>query len=187
MSRQRLRSGVCRFCRCADDHRCESGCHWIDKAHTICSECGDLTQAPAAHTLISKLSDDQLNGLAYHRERGVSIVAIAKRYGLSVGNLRWHFLIAGVEPERVGPPPRPIPEKPVVQTFERQGRRVELRRYTVAEDALLLELEGQGLKYGQIARRLGRKRNSVVGRLATLARRAARTENTDTARAFMER
>jgi DNA-directed RNA polymerase specialized sigma24 family protein len=182
MSRQRLTSGVCRFCRCTDDRGCENGCHWIDDGHTVCSECEDLNRAPAAHTLISKISDDQLDRLAYHRERGVSIAAIAKRYGLSVGNLRWHFLISGVDPERAGPPPRPIPESPVVQTFERHGRRVEMRRYTVAEDALLLELEGQGLKYGHIARRLGRKRNSIVGRLATLARRAARTEETENVR-----
>ncbi len=40
-------SGVCRHCRCtdADCSQCIAAtgkaCHWIDKAHTICSRCAD--------------------------------------------------------------------------------------------------------------------------------------------------
>ena len=51
-----------------------------------------------------------------------------------------------------------------------------VRRFTEKEDALLLELEAQNLNYSEIARRLDRRRNSIVGRLATLARREARAE-----------
>lgn len=34
-----LPSGVCRVCGCTDEHGCDAGCAWADKACTICSAC----------------------------------------------------------------------------------------------------------------------------------------------------
>ena len=56
----------------------------------------------------------------------------------------------------------------------RAGRAV--RPFTAAEDAELLRLEAEKLRYLEIARRLGRKRHVVAARLASLARRAERQE-----------
>ena len=104
--------------------------------------------------------------------RGYSCARIARMIGVSRSAVAWHCLINGIEsPRNKWASTEPNPGPLVVM---RNGHQV--RRFTPAEDALLLQLEAQGLNYSVIGRRLGRPRNSIVGHLATLARRDARTE-----------
>lgn len=51
-----------------------------------------------------------------------------------------------------------------------------MRAFTPDEDARLLAMEAEGVKRSVMARRLGRKPNSVRGRLMVLARHEARRE-----------
>ena len=59
-------------------------------------------------------------------------------------------------------------------SFERSGH--EVRRFTVEEDELLLDLKSKGLTNAAIGRRLNRAAHTVLGRLMTLARQDARRE-----------
>lgn len=117
------------------------------------------------------LTDDQKYRIAALREKRWTIPAIAAEVGCSEGSVSWNLLMQGVDIYEDKPLP-PVPTEPVVC-----GRKdYVVRRFTVAEDAELLRLEASGLNLHQIAKRLGRKRNSIIGRLATLARRDARAE-----------
>jgi len=98
-------------------------------------------------------------------EKGWSYARIARRLGCSKATVSWYCLIDGVE--KPGVPPK-------LSRFSgpltvRRGSHV-VRRFSAAEDARLLELEASGLKLGEIGRRLGRRRNTILARLATLAR-----------------
>jgi hypothetical protein len=104
------------------------------------------------------------------REAGKTYEQIGRALGCSAKAVSWHCLRLGADSPRptklwdgiVGPP-----------TFGRNGHTV--RRYTVEDDALLLKLERQGLPIATIAQRMGRRWNSVKGRLMTLARRDERS------------
>lgn len=116
------------------------------------------------------LTSQMLERAAAMRERGLSVGNIAADLGCSRGALHWHFLKLGVEP----PKPRPLRldyhlKCPVLV----RGNHV-VRAFTPQEDARLLELASQGLGTSAIGRALGRKSNSVGGRLMTLARREER-------------
>jgi DNA-directed RNA polymerase specialized sigma24 family protein len=50
----------------------------------------------------------------------------------------------------------------------------QVRRFTTEEDDWIVEYELRGYSHAEIGRRLGRKPNSIKGRLATLARREER-------------
>lgn len=52
-----------------------------------------------------------------------------------------------------------------------------VRPFTPDEDRRLLELDQQGLGPSAIGRELGRRGNSIIGRLMTLARHEARSES----------
>lgn len=102
-------------------------------------------------------------------QHGWSVPRCARAIGCSASALDYHFLKLGVDGP-APPPLSPVPTEPVAQ--RRNGRIV--RRFTVAEDAELLDLESQGVRVNEIARRLGRRPNSVRQRLMTLARREER-------------
>jgi len=85
------------------------------------------------------------------------------------GAVSWYCLMEGIE--KNGKPPVPKPYRGPMMT--KRGNHV-VRCFTQEDDKLLLELEAQGKRYSEIARALGRQRNSVVARLATLARREER-------------
>ena len=51
-----------------------------------------------------------------------------------------------------------------------------IRRFTVEEHEQLVALDLTGARICDIARKLGRRPNSIIGRLMTLARRDARLE-----------
>lgn len=116
-----------------------------------------------------KYSDEQLNEAAELREAGMSLGAIAKRLGMSSGAVNWHCLRLGADtPQRS----KRQPQGPMV--MQRSGHTV--RRFTPDEDRKIREMAQQGAGASAIARSLGRKHNSIIGRLMTLARQEARNE-----------
>lgn len=117
------------------------------------------------------LTPEQRERIADLREKRWNIPSIAAEIGCSEGSVSWTLLIQGVDIHEDRPLP-PVPTEPVI--YSRTGYAV--RRFTQAEDDQLLALEAQGLNLHRIAIALGRKRNAIVGRLATLARRDARAE-----------
>ena len=116
-----------------------------------------------------RLTDEQIERAAAMRERGLSFGQIAQRLGVSPGAVSWHCLRLGAERPNAGPLRAP-PNEPVV--FKRGAH--EIRPFTAVEDAQLLELASKGLSRAAIGRALGRKHNSVMGRLMTLARHEVR-------------
>ena len=51
-----------------------------------------------------------------------------------------------------------------------------VRRFTAFEDAEILRLAAEGVSRNRIAKQLGRRHNSIIGRLMTLARHDALAE-----------
>lgn len=119
--------------------------------------------------MTSKVDVDELARL--REDKGWTYARIAEHFGMSKGWVAWHCLVHGIE--KPGARNRSGGTKP--GTVEKRGKFL-VRRYSEAEDAQLLALESKRLTYNAIARELGRKPNSVRGRLATLARREARAE-----------
>jgi hypothetical protein len=117
------------------------------------------------------LTQDELDRIAELRERGRSEEAIARTVGCSKGSVSWALLKLGVDIHADRPLP-PVPDTPV--TMVRRGH--VIRRFTKAEDARLLALEQTGIKTWAIAQAMGRRNNSIIGRMRTLARRQARQE-----------
>lgn len=117
------------------------------------------------------LTEAETDRIIELREAGKTEGFIAREIGCSEGTVSWALLKAGVDiyADRALPP---VPEHPT--TCVRGGHLV--RRYTQAEDERLLALEATGLNVHRIAVTLGRRHNSVVGRLRSLARRQARAE-----------
>jgi len=105
------------------------------------------------------------------REKRLSEATIARLVGCSEKSVSWALLREGVDIHADKPLP-PVPTEPIVQ--KRGGFTV--RRFTQAEDERLAELAAGGLNVHQISRELGRRNNSVLGRMRSLARREARAE-----------
>lgn len=126
-----------------------------------------------------RLTDaEQALAITLREERKWSAARIARRLKCSEGSVNWLFLNRGIEVAGDTPPrPAPVPVEPVIQ---RRGNH-QVRRYTQAEDEVLIGLRIKGLNCSDIGRSLDppRKPNSVLGRLLTLARREARAEAHD--------
>lgn len=117
-------------------------------------------------------TDETFDRMAEMRERGLSYGQIGRLLNMSPGAVSWHCLRLGVEspkPLKGHFNPKPGP------TVMKRGNHV-VRRFTPAEDRMLLEMEMEGIKRSEICKALGRSNNSVLGRLMTLARRDARAE-----------
>lgn len=121
-----------------------------------------------------KLSDQQIVKMAELREQGWSLRRIANYFAargtiISQSALGWQCLRVGADlpPERQG---RNFTPKQIV----RNGCLVV--PFTPEEDNRLLKLEAAGATHSQIGRELGRRQNSIRGRLMTLARADARRE-----------
>lgn len=110
----------------------------------------------------------KLDEIADLIEAGHTVRDIANRFDASVGAVAWQILRLGV----VGPRSKRGGAQP--RSYVRAGRTV--RSFTEEEDRLIIDLEAEGLSVVQIAKRLGRRHNSVIGRLATLARHDAIAE-----------
>lgn len=122
------------------------------------------------------LTDQQLDEMARLRERGWGIDRIAAHFTgagtpVSASTIEWQCMRLGADA-----PVRFRGSSPKTQVaYDRGGHAV--RPWTAAEDADLLRLEGGGIAYAEICRRLDRASSSVRGRLLTLARREARAED----------
>lgn len=117
------------------------------------------------------LTDDQKIRIEELREdRGWSHERIAKDIGVSTGAVSWHCLINAIE-DRTGDP-QPVRKINSPETYLRRGFIV--RAYSAEDDRNLVAWEKAGVSYAEMGRRLGRKHNSIKGRLCTLARRAER-------------
>lgn len=121
------------------------------------------------------LSDEQIEEMAFMREEGVSLVAIAAHFtktGTPISDraLHWQCLRVGAD----SPPEKWSKLFQPTKQYFRNGHLV--RPFTPEDDALLLALDLQGFNQSVMARRLSRKPNTIKGRLMTLARRDARRE-----------
>lgn len=127
------------------------------------------------------LTDAQIDEMARLRERGWGCKRIAEHFlardgvRVSAGAINWQCMKAGADV--------PVRLRGTFHTNLQAYRRGShmVRPYSAEEDALLLQLDNQALPLSQIARRLGRKTNSVKGRMLTLARHAARAEERESA------
>ncbi len=117
-----------------------------------------------------KYSDHQITSAADLREQGQSIDKIAQRVGMSASSVYWHCLRLGADSPRAKGMPRNVGNMVV-----KRGNHV-VRRFTPEEDRQIVQMEADGCRLSEIARKLGRRRNSILGRLMTLARHEARAE-----------
>lgn len=124
------------------------------------------------------LSEEQIERIIALREKGRGYGAISKEIGCGVSTVHWHCLKNGVIPPHGTKIRRASHHQ---RTVMRSGRVV--RMFTTEEDALIKALDIQGYKPGVIAKRLKRRRNSVIGRLMTLARHDAVAEMLEQERA----
>lgn len=117
----------------------------------------------------SQFTQSDLDEIAQMREAGASYADIAKRFGVSKSGISWVLLRLGVaDPNAKG-------IHTITRTYVRNGRTV--RPFTAEEDAQLVSLDIEGLSISQIAARLGRGHQTVIGRLANLARRDSIAES----------
>lgn len=121
------------------------------------------------------LTDPQVDEMASLREQGWTLRAIADRFTaagtkVSVGSIGWQCLRVGAD--LPAEKRRPIDRRsgPIVR-----GTHV-IRPFTPDEDQKLLALEESGMAIAAIGREIGRRQNSVRGRLMVLARAEARLE-----------
>lgn len=110
----------------------------------------------------AKLTHDQIDELAELREQGWTDAKLAERFNVSRSAISWQCLVLGIW----GTKGTFRDHGPLIVI--RKGR--EVRRFTPAEDAVLLELAPTTSRKA-IARQLKRNQRSVVARLMTLARR----------------
>jgi hypothetical protein len=119
-----------------------------------------------------KYTSEQVNKAAELREQGLSCGAIAEQVGMTERSVYWHCIKLGADsPLAAANAPRP--RKPI--TVQRGNHIV--RQFTPQDDKQLLALEAEGLTPAMIAQRMGRKRNSIVGRMMTIAFKQERAES----------
>jgi len=166
---------TCKHCGCTDNNcnqcveRTGAPCWWV--CEDVCSACDAAGGKKAKHAPITP--EQSIKIVDMRVDKKMSCQNIANRLGLSKGAVSWHLLKLGIE--KGGEPPKNYkPQSPEHYTFMRNGHQV--RGFTPEEDRRLLELEAQGMKVHKIAEAIGRKNNSVRGRLHTLARRDERLE-----------
>ncbi len=119
------------------------------------------------------LTPEQLDRMVTMREKGYGYAVIAQEIGCSVGSISWHCARLGVEHPKSRWPLQRAVQKP----YSYHRRNGIVRAFSEEEDVELLRLREDGHTLAEICRRLGRRHNSVMGRLHSLARRAAREEN----------
>lgn len=120
-----------------------------------------------------KLTEEQLQQAFAWREAGRSVRWIANRLNISEGAISWHCLKAGVESPRTAR--GAFVSRVMPGAVEQRGDHL-VRRYSEAEDRLILTMAARGATNTEIGRALtpSRAPNSIQGRLMTLARREER-------------
>lgn len=108
--------------------------------------------------------------MAELRERGWSFERIGRKFGCKAATASWHCLRLGAEPPK---PPKLWPDRYLKHPVMKRGNHV-VRAFTPEEDAQITALAAAGLGNTEIGRRIGRRPNSVLGRLMTIARRDER-------------
>ncbi len=116
-----------------------------------------------------KLTDEQIGRICEMRESGKSYAIIARVIGCSRGAVSWQCLRHGADKPGAT-------NTQAAHPFECKRGNHTVRRYTPEEDALIIALAIQNFPRTGIAKRLGRKPHSVMGRILTLARRENRRE-----------
>ena len=111
-----------------------------------------------------KLTDAQIEELCRLRERGWGYKPLAERFSVSTGAIHYQCLKNGA----ISPRQRAGATRIKPFSFVAGDGRTQ-RRFTEAEDEELIRLEQSGLKYRQIAEKIGRPLTSVRIRLMTLA------------------
>lgn len=118
-----------------------------------------------------KFNEEDYERWAEMRERGMSCEQIGRAVHASASVVSYQCLRLGADP----PNAKPVSEAVVGPLVMARGNGV-VRRFTPEDDVKLKELALQGVIYSEIGRVLGRQRNSIEGRLMTLARRERRKE-----------
>jgi hypothetical protein len=118
-----------------------------------------------------RLTDADYELMAEMRGRGCSYEQIGRKIGCSSSAVSWHCLRLAIDP----PKPRALKLNYHLVAPMKRGNHI-VRPYSPEEDAKIVALERQGKSDTEIGRELGRKANSIRGRLMTLARREERAE-----------
>lgn len=116
----------------------------------------------------STIPADVLETIATMREAGAVFREIENATGIPRKTCEYHAVRLGAfcpGKVRVCPPPA---------VYSRSGR--EVRAFTEVEDQQITAWSIEEVTLKEMGRRLGRKHNSVLGRLRTLARREALAE-----------
>jgi len=113
------------------------------------------------------------------REKGHSYQFIAGRLNIPERSVSYFCLKYGIESPNTKDKILPQTAKGP-RIYSRKGRIV--RRFTQEEDKVLLQMRQEGKSLSEIGRKLGRRHNSIVGRLYTLSRHEDRYEEAGIAR-----
>lgn len=121
--------------------------------------------------MMGKMTPEKVENMCERRERGETYEAIAAALDVSPDTIAWHCTRLGVEAPNPG---QSWSEIKGPRVMIRGGHQV--RRFTPKEDETIQRMRLDGARTIDIARKLGRKPNSVTGRLYTIARRDMRQE-----------
>lgn len=124
------------------------------------------------------LSQEHIDMICEMRERGLSYQQIANKVAATgtattASNIAYICLRRGADlpAERR----RKTSYGSIPGSVRQRGNHV-VRQFTPEEDQLLKQLDRQGYRICDISRQMNRRPNSIVARLATLARHEARAE-----------
>lgn len=120
---------------------------------------------------VRKYPDAILEEAAALREKGLTFPQIEQKLGIPHKIAYFHCLRLGADSPATATDTR-TPGGPM--QYKRGN--VTVRRFTPAEDERLLQLELSGMRICDIARKIGRRENSIRNRLMLLARKEARAE-----------
>ena len=113
----------------------------------------------------AKLTTEEKDQIATLREKGWGLERLAEQFNCTVGSISWCCLMAGVSP------PGAEKRKRVQHTHPYRRGKSLVRPFTPEEDQLIEQMRAAGETLTAISRATGRRHNSIVGRLCTLARR----------------
>lgn len=128
------------------------------------SENRDLCMTDTSRRRRKNLTAEEKTKIAYLRTKGWGLERLAAEFKCTVGSVGWCCLMAGVTSPGFE---RRAPAKKLPATYKRNGKVV--RRYTPKEDETIESMREAGKTLSEISKATGRRHNSIIGRLATLA------------------